>query len=103
MRTWKKITLGVGAVLVLAAAVGLVVQRVNRGVVKVQTAQVIREDLTQLVTASGEIKPRNYTNVMAEGFGKITDIDVNEGDRDFGREQRVSSVRRRSFYERTPG
>src|SRR5580704_9071091 len=81
MRTWKKITLGVGAVLVLAAAAGLVVQRVNRGVVKVQTAQVIREDLTQLVTASGEIKPRNYTNVMAEGFGKITDIDVNEGDR----------------------
>ena len=73
MRTWKKITLGVGAVLVLAAAVGLVVQRVNRGVVKVQTAQVIREDLTQLVTASGEIKPRNYTNVMAEGFGKITE------------------------------
>ena len=81
MRTWKKITLGVGAVLVLAAAVGLAVQRANRGVVKVQTAQVIREDLTQLVTASGEIKPRNYTNVMAEGFGKITDIDVNEGDR----------------------
>jgi HlyD family secretion protein len=57
------------------------VARANRGVVKVQTAPVAREDVTQIVTASGEIKPRTYTNVMAEGFGKITDVDVNEGDR----------------------
>jgi len=33
-----------------------------------------------VVTASGEIKPRTYTNVMAEGFGKITDLAVKEGD-----------------------
>ena len=56
------------------------IAQTNRGVVKVQTAQVAREDLTQVVTASGEIKPRTYTNVMAEGFGKITDVDVSEGD-----------------------
>jgi HlyD family secretion protein len=33
-----------------------------------------------LVTASGEIRPKSYTNVLAEGYGKITDIAVNEGD-----------------------
>jgi HlyD family secretion protein len=32
------------------------------------------------VTASGEIRPRNYTNVEGEGIGKITEIVVKEGD-----------------------
>ena len=33
-----------------------------------------------MVTASGEIKPTTYTNVTAQGFGRITDILVKEGD-----------------------
>ena len=33
-----------------------------------------------MVTASGEIKPLTYTNVLGEGIGKITDIAVKEGD-----------------------
>jgi HlyD family secretion protein len=32
------------------------------------------------VTASGEIKPTTYTNVTAQGFGRITSIVVKEGD-----------------------
>jgi HlyD family secretion protein len=32
------------------------------------------------VTASGEIKPTTYTNVTAQGFGRITEILVKEGD-----------------------
>ena len=32
-----------------------------------------------LVTASGEVKPTTYTNVTAQGFGRITDIVVKEG------------------------
>ncbi len=81
MRASTKIALGLVTPAILGVAVWIGVAQVNKGVVKVQTAQVAREDLTQIVTASGEIKPRNYTNVMAEGFGKITDVDVNEGDR----------------------
>jgi HlyD family secretion protein len=42
---------------------------------------VTRENLTSVVTASGEIRPKNYTNVLGEGIGKITDITVKEGDR----------------------
>ena len=40
----------------------------------------MRQDLTSVVTASGEIRPKNYTNVLGEGIGKITDIVVKEGD-----------------------
>jgi len=32
------------------------------------------------VTASGEVKPRDYSNVLGEGIGKITAIVVKEGD-----------------------
>src|SRR4029077_18667908 len=32
------------------------------------------------VTASGEVKPTTYTNVTAQGFGRITEILVKEGD-----------------------
>ena len=45
-----------------------------------QTGRVGRQDLNSLVTASGEVRPKNYTNVLGEGIGKITDIVVKEGD-----------------------
>src|SRR5689334_12266456 len=38
-------------------------------------------DLTSLVTASGEVKPRTYTNLGANAQGRITDLMVKEGDR----------------------
>ncbi|MGB6625823.1 MAG: efflux RND transporter periplasmic adaptor subunit, partial [Candidatus Acidiferrales bacterium] len=48
--------------------------------VTVQTGTVAKQGITSLVTASGEIRPQNYTNVLGQGIGKITDIDVTEGD-----------------------
>jgi HlyD family secretion protein len=33
-----------------------------------------------VVTASGEVKPRTYTNITAQGYGRITEILVHEGD-----------------------
>ena len=53
----------------------------NRGVVTVQTARVVRQDLTSLVTASGEIKPKNYINIGANAMGQLTQVLVKEGDR----------------------
>jgi HlyD family secretion protein len=53
----------------------------RRGVVTVQTGRVFRQDLTSLVTASGEIKPRNYINIGANAQGQLTEILVKEGDR----------------------
>lgn len=53
----------------------------KRGVVTVQTARVVREDITSVVTAPGEIKPKNYINIGANAMGELTQVAVKEGDR----------------------
>ncbi len=80
MKTWKKVGIGVAGAAVLAGIVWFSIKQANKGVVTVQTAKVARQDLTSIVTASGEVKPLTYTNVLGEGFGKITQIVVKEGD-----------------------
>jgi len=81
MKTWQKVGIGVGAVAVLGGIVLFSVNQANKGVVTVQTAKVAPQDsLISQVTASGEIKPTTYTNVTAQGFGRITSIVVKEGD-----------------------
>ena len=81
MKTWQKVGIGVGAVAVLGGIVVFSVNQANKGVVTVQTDKVApQESLVSQVTASGEIKPTTYTNVTAQGFGRITSIVVKEGD-----------------------
>jgi HlyD family secretion protein len=81
MKTWQKVGIGVGAVIVLGGVVLFSVNQANKGVVTVQTAKVTNQEaLISQVTASGEIKPTTYTNVTAQGFGRITSIVVKEGD-----------------------
>ena len=67
----------------LIAAIGVYASTVysKRGVVTVQTGAVVRQDLTSQVTASGEIKPKNYINIGANAMGDITELLVKEGDR----------------------
>ena len=82
MKIWQKVTLGVGGAVVLGGIVLFSINQANKGVVTVQTAKVAsQEKLISLVTASGEIKPTTYTNVTAQGFGRITQILVKEGDK----------------------
>lgn len=81
MKTWHKVAIGAGAVVALGGIVLISINQANKGVVTVQTAKVAKQDsLVSLVTASGEIKPTTYTNVTAQGFGRITAILVKEGD-----------------------
>lgn len=79
-RKWKWV-LAIGGVLVIAGGVVASVKMKNNGVVDVQTGRAIRQDLTSLVTASGEIKPRNYVNIGANVMGRILELNVKEGDR----------------------
>jgi HlyD family secretion protein len=79
--TWKKVAMGTGAVLLLAAIVGFTVYQSHKNVVTVQTAKAQRQDLASIVSASGEIKPKTYVNIGANAFGKITRLYVKEGDR----------------------
>src|SRR5229473_431153 len=80
MKTWQKVAIGVGAAVGLGGIVLFSVNQANKGVVTVQTAKVTpQETLVSQVTASGEVKPTTYTNVTAQGFGRITEILVKEG------------------------
>jgi len=81
MKLWKKIAIGIGILFVLLSVAGIVAHQATKGIVTVQTGKVLREDLTTVVSASGEIKPKTYVNVGANAFGKITHLFVKEGDR----------------------
>src|SRR5271170_2219012 len=80
MKKWQKITLGVVAPVVLLGTGGIVYYELTKDIITVQSARVVKQDLISVVTASGEIRPKTYTNVLGEGFGKITEIVVQEGD-----------------------
>jgi HlyD family secretion protein len=81
MKTWHKVAIGAGVVVVFGGIVLFSVNQANKGVVTVQTAKVAKQDsLVSLVTASGEVKPTTYTNIAAQGYGRITQIFVREGD-----------------------
>lgn len=80
MKTKWKIILGITALVVTGIAVVGSIQYSKRGIVSVQTGRTARQDLASLVTASGEIKPRNYYNVgNAGGIARIVEILVAEG------------------------
>jgi HlyD family secretion protein len=81
MKNWKKIALIAGGVVILLAIVGFTVEQSRKGVVTVQTAKVVREDITSIVTASGEIRPKVQVNIGSNAFAKITHLYVKEGDR----------------------
>src|SRR5438309_8031957 len=80
MKPWKKIVIGISALLLVVAIVGFTVHQSSKNVVTVQTGKVAREDLATVVSASGEIKPKTYVNIGANAYGKITHLYVKEGD-----------------------
>jgi HlyD family secretion protein len=77
---WKIV---IGLLLAVAAVGGTVASvRWSRSAqVTVQTTIAVRGDLTSIVTASGEVTPRTYTNLGANAQGLITELLVKEGDR----------------------
>ncbi|HYN03534.1 MAG TPA: efflux RND transporter periplasmic adaptor subunit [Vicinamibacteria bacterium] len=77
----KKIIGAVVGIAVIAAVVGFSVNRENRKKTTVQTGKVEKKDLVQVVTASGEVRPKRYVNVGANVSGRLIEINVLEGDR----------------------
>lgn len=75
----KKVLIAVGVILVLGAVVGLTIWRARSGYTKVLTAKVVRENLVSTVSATGQIKPKEYVNLGATAFGRITHLYVKEG------------------------
>ena len=81
MKTKWKVVLLIVAVLVIAGGVLGGIRYSKKGVVTVQTGKVVRQNLTAVVTASGEIKPRNYINIGTNTMSpaRLVEIAVVEG------------------------
>jgi HlyD family secretion protein len=77
----KKIAIIAGVVVLLGAIVGFTVNQTQKNVVTVQTGKVVKQDIASTVTASGEIRPKNFVNVGANAMGRITHLFVKEGQR----------------------
>lgn len=83
MKTKWKIAIGVGVLAIGGVAAFANYKIKQSAIISVTTATVARQDLVSLVTASGEIKPRNYINIgsNANAPARITEINVVEGQR----------------------
>ncbi len=77
----KKILLTILAVVVIAGLVAFMVYKQQSGYTKVLTAKVVREDLSTIVSGTGQIKPKTYVNLGATAMGRVTHLYVKEGDR----------------------
>jgi HlyD family secretion protein len=77
----KKIFIALVVCAILGAGVYASLRWTQRDLVVVQTTTALKQDLSSVVTASGEIKPKNYINVGANATGPIVELRVKEGDR----------------------
>jgi len=77
----KKILLIILAVLVAGGLVAFMVVKQQSGYTKVLTASVVRQDLSTVVSGTGQIKPKTYVNLGATAMGRVTSLAVKEGDK----------------------
>jgi HlyD family secretion protein len=77
----KKILLIILAVVVAAGLVAFMVIKQQSGYTKVLTAKVVRQNLSTIVSGTGQIKPKTYVNVGATAMGRVTHLYVKEGER----------------------
>ena len=76
----KKIILTILAAVIVVVLVIVFIWRQQSGYTKVLTTKIARQDLTTVVSGTGQIKPKTYMNVGATSFGRITHFYVKEGD-----------------------
>lgn len=76
----KKILIISGVLLLIALVVVVTVVKSKQGDVTIQTGKVLRNNISSIVTASGEIKPKTYVNVGANAMGRLISLPVKEGD-----------------------
>jgi HlyD family secretion protein len=76
----KKILLIISAIVVAAVLVSVFIYRQQAAYTKVLMARIERQDLSSVVSGTGQIKPRTYTNLGATSMGRVTHLFVKEGD-----------------------
>ncbi|WP_058189258.1 efflux RND transporter periplasmic adaptor subunit [Terracidiphilus gabretensis] len=76
----KKILLIALILLAVAGAVTFYVIKQQSGFTKVLTAKVARQELTTVVSGTGQIRPKTFVVLGATAMGRITHLYVKEGD-----------------------
>ncbi len=76
----KRVVLVIVVAVVLLGVGALTIYMGQANVTKVTTITVGRQDLVSIVSGSGQIKPKTYVNIGATAFGRITKLNVKEGD-----------------------
>ena len=76
----KKIVIILVVLLVLGGITAFSIIQSQSNVLAVTTTTVGRQDLVSVVSGTGQIKPKTYVNVGATAFGRITHLNVREGD-----------------------
>jgi HlyD family secretion protein len=76
----KKILLIVLAILVAGGLVAFMVVKQQSGYTKVLTAKIVRQNLSTVVSGTGQIKPKTFAVLGATAMGRITHLYVKEGD-----------------------
>lgn len=79
MKTGWKVVIGLTVLAAIGGGVVASIRYRQSGQVTVQTTTAVRGTLISQVTASGEIKPRTYTNLAANAQGRIVELMVAEG------------------------
>ena len=77
----KKVIIGILVLVVVAALVGFMVWQAQSGYTSVLTGKVVKQDLSTVVSGTGQIKPKNYVNLGAMMLGRVTHFYVKEGER----------------------
>ena len=78
----KKLFIGLGIVVILGAIAfaNFRFKRVEGVTVNIEAIKT--RDLEAIVSASGKIQPKRSVNISADTMGRVTDLAVEEGDRD---------------------
>jgi HlyD family secretion protein len=77
----KKIFIGVGIIVLLAAIAYANIKFKRTEGLEVTTEGVQKRHLEAIVSASGKIQPKRDVNISADTMGRVTDLAVEEGDR----------------------
>jgi HlyD family secretion protein len=76
----RKHWIAIGVVVVVAVLVLINIKAKGGKELAVQVEEVGRKDLEMIISASGSIKPKRQIDISASSIGKVTRVDVREGD-----------------------
>lgn len=77
----KKILIGAGIVILLAAIVVANLSFQRESGVEINVEKIQKRDLEAIVSASGTLEPKRSVDISADTMGRVTSLAVNEGDR----------------------